>query len=82
MTAYYVRPACDTGYGTGDGTSYEHAWNGFAAVDWSRLSDAAAPATLWVCGGAGGPKGFLTVNVEWSYLSDAMEDPLGPNPPG
>jgi hypothetical protein len=32
-----------------------------------------------VCGGPGGPKGFLTVNVEWSYLSDesGIETVLG-----
>jgi len=28
MRAFYVRPRRDGGYGAGDGTSYENAWNG------------------------------------------------------
>jgi hypothetical protein len=77
MQSYYVRPQCDAGYGRGDGTSYDDAWNGFAAVDWSRLSGSAAQPTLWVCGGPDGAKGFLTLNVEWSFLSDDAPNPFG-----
>jgi hypothetical protein len=62
-----VRPDCASGYGTGDGSSYENAWNGFRSVDWSAL--AGQPATLWVCGEPGGPGGFVTLHVEWSYLN-------------
>jgi hypothetical protein len=70
MRTFYVRPASDKGYGKGDGTSYENAWNGFKAVNWDAL--AGEPATLWVCGGpdsmTAGPAGFVTLHVEWSYL--------------
>jgi hypothetical protein len=66
MRTFYVRPESDTGYGRGDGTSYENAWNGFKAVNWDAL--AGEPATLWVCGGPAGPAGFVTLHVEWSYL--------------
>jgi len=67
MRTFYVRPERDEGYGAGDGTTYENAWNGFRAVDWSAL--AGTPATLWVCGEPGGPGGFVTLHVEWSYLN-------------
>ena len=66
MRTFYVRPECDSGYGTGDGSSYDNAWNGFKAVKWEAL--AGSPATVWVCGGAEGPGGFITLHVEWSYL--------------
>jgi hypothetical protein len=70
MRTFYVRPQSDKGYGKGDGTSYENAWNGFKAVNWDAL--AGEPATLWVCGGpdsmTAGPAGFVTLHVEWSYL--------------
>jgi len=66
MRIFYVRPDCTPGYGKGDGTSYENAWNGFKSVNWAAL--AGAPATLWVCGDPGGPGGFVTLHVEWSYL--------------
>jgi hypothetical protein len=33
---YYVRPA-GTSYGDGSGTSYENAWSGFSAINWSPL---------------------------------------------
>jgi hypothetical protein len=72
---YYVRPICDTGYGTGDGTSYENAWNGFNAVQWERLAGD-PPATLWVCGSPQGPQGFLTLHVELSYLSTQPDKDL------
>ena len=75
MRKFYVRPACDRGYGNGDGTSYENAWNGFEAVDWSAL--AGEPATLWVCGDPAGPGGFVTLHVEWSYLNSRPEAALG-----
>lgn len=76
MRTYYVRPRCDGGYGTGDGTSYENAWNGTDAVDWATVR--AGEATLWVCGDPTGPGGFLTVFVERSYLesADAAARPL------
>ena len=38
MRTFYVRPQNDTGYGRSDGTSYDNAWNGLAAVDWSAMS--------------------------------------------
>jgi hypothetical protein len=67
MRTYYVRPRCDGGYGAGDGTSYENAWNGIEAVDWRAVA-AGEPAQLWVCGDPRGPGGFMTVFVEMSYL--------------
>jgi hypothetical protein len=69
MRTFFVRPACDAGYGAGDGTSYENAWNGLENVDWQAMS--ADPAQLWLCGGPGGPGGFMTVFVEWSYFESA-----------
>ncbi|HYR37421.1 MAG TPA: hypothetical protein VEQ87_24240 [Burkholderiales bacterium] len=77
MRTFYVRPECGTGYGNGDGTSYDNAWNGFRAVNWDAL--AGAPATLWVCGGPGGPAGFVTLHVEWSYLK-ANDGEARPHP--
>ena len=76
MRKYYVRPQCDAGYGAGDGTSYENAWNGFKSVKWEAL--AGQPATLWVCGEAGGPGGFVTLHVEWSYLKSRPEIQVAP----
>ena len=73
MRIFYVRPDCTPGYGKGDGTSYENAWNGFKSVNWAAL--AGTPATLWVCGDPGGPGGFVTLHVEWSYLKS---HPLAP----
>jgi len=70
MRKYYVRPQCDQGYGAGDGTSYESAWNGLAAVDWSAMSSG-EPAQLWVCGDPQGQPGFITVFVERSYIETA-----------
>ena len=67
IRTFYVRPERPQGYGKGDGTAYEHAWNGFKAVNWQAL--AGKPATLWVCGEPGGPGGFVTLHVEWSYLN-------------
>jgi hypothetical protein len=69
MRTFYVRPQCDTGYGNGDGRSYENAWNGLVAVDWGAMS--AEPAQLWVCGDPQGQPGFVTVFVERSYLEAA-----------
>jgi hypothetical protein len=70
MKKFYVRPQCDTGYGSGDGSSYENAWNGLAAVDWKRVS-VDEPAQLWVCGDPQGQPGFMTVFVERSYIEAA-----------
>jgi hypothetical protein len=67
MRKFYVRPQCDNGYGTSDGTSYDNAWNGLAAVDWNTMS-AGEPAQLWVCGDPQGQPGFMTVFVERSYI--------------
>jgi len=69
MRTFYVRPQCDTGYGSGDGRSYENAWNGLVAVDWNAMS--AEPAQLWVCGDPQGQPGFVTVFVERSYIEAA-----------
>jgi hypothetical protein len=71
IRTFYVRPECAAGYGKGDGSSYEHAWNGFKSVNWTAL--AGQPATLWVCGEPGGPGGFVTLHVEWSYLHSSIE---------
>lgn len=70
MRKFYVRPQCDEGYGAGDGESYENAWNGLAAVDWSAMSSG-EPAQLWVCGDPQGQPGFITVFVERSYIETA-----------
>ena len=72
MRTFYVRPQCDAGYGSGDGKSYENAWNGLAAVDWNAMS-AGEPAQLWVCGDPAGQPGFMTVFVEWSYIANAAQ---------
>ena len=74
MRTYYVRPRSDAGYGSGDGTSYENAWNGLDAVDWSAMS-AGEPAQLWVCGDPRGQPGFMTVFVEWSYIASVQASP-------
>ena len=76
MRIFYVRPKSPAGYGNGDGSSYENAWNGFDAVDWGALSKNDPPATLWVCGAPDGPQGFLTVHVEWSFLNLHPENEL------
>ena len=62
---YFVRPEGGS-YGQGDGSSYENAWAGFAAIDWSAISPG---ETLYVCGefydgsglsiGASGTEGSL-----------------------
>lgn len=78
MRKFYVRPACDRGYGSGDGTSYENAWNGLESVNWEAL--AGEPATLWVCGDPAGPGGFVTLHVEWSYLNSRPETALAAEP--
>jgi hypothetical protein len=70
MKTYYVRPQRDEAYGNGDGSSYADAWNGLDAVDWQAMA-AGDPAQLWLCGGPGGPGGFMTVFVEWSYFETA-----------
>jgi len=69
MRIFYVRPACDGGYGSGDGTSYDNAWNGFRQVDWEAVK-AHGPATVWVCGNSERPSEFMTVHVELSYLKE------------
>ena len=80
IRTFYVRPQSAAGYGKGDGTSYENAWNGFSCVDWEAL--AGEPATLWVCGDPAGPGGFVTLHVEWSYLNSTIgsrpENPVAP----
>jgi hypothetical protein len=86
VRTFYIRPECDAGYGSGDGTSYDNAWNGFKAVNWDALRG--GPATVWVCGGAEsmatGPAGFITLHVEWSYLKandrEARPDPRRESP--
>ena len=70
MRIFYVRPGKEGRYGAGDGSSYENAWNGFDAIDWSAVA-ACEPATVWLCGdpACGRSAGFLSVQVEWSYLA-------------
>jgi hypothetical protein len=72
IRTFYVRPECAAGYGRGDGSSYEHAWNGFQSIKWDQL--AGQPATLWVCGEPSGPGGFVTLHVEWSYLQSSRPE--------
>jgi hypothetical protein len=72
MRTFYVRPQREEGYGAGDGTTYDNAWNGLENVDWQAMA-AGDPAQLWLCGGPGGPGGFMTVFVEWSYLATAPQ---------
>ena len=60
MRTFYVRPERASGYGAGDGTSYENAWNGLAAVDWDALA-AFAPAIVLVCG-----ERLIALEVHWS----------------
>jgi hypothetical protein len=47
---FYVRPNQASNYGTGDGSSYANAWNGFESIVWSRLNVGGVSSTLWVCG--------------------------------
>ena len=74
MRTFYVRPDSPAGYGRGDGTSYDNAWNGFKSVDWNALRG--EPSTLWVCGEstANAPTGFVTLHIEWSYLNDTNDE--------
>ena len=71
LRVFYVRPARATGYGAGDGGSYDDAWNGFEAVDWSALSRSAPAALLKVCV----PQGFVPILVNWSF-DLAQESPV------
>ena len=59
MRTFYVRPESDAGYGAGDGTSYENAWNGLASVDWDALA-ACACARILVCG-----ERVVALEVHW-----------------
>jgi hypothetical protein len=67
MRIFYVRPTKDGGYGEGNGSSYDNAWNGFRQVDWQTVAEA-QPATVWVCGNGEQPSQFMTVQIESSYL--------------
>ena len=69
MRMFYVRPAREGGYGTGDGSSYDNAWNGFKEVKWEEVRSQ-EPATVWVCGNDERPSEFMTVQVELSYLKE------------
>ena len=75
MKTYYVRPQREGGYGAGDGATYESAWNGLDQV-YSPALASGDPAQLWLCGGPGGPGGFMTVFVEWSYFEQSAPRPL------
>ncbi len=83
MQIFYVRPARPGGYGRGDGRSFEHAWNGFRAIEWGTVA-AAEPATVWVCGNESAPSSFTTVHVEASYLQQSggidLETEARPHP--
>ncbi|TMH28080.1 MAG: hypothetical protein E6H63_09320 [Betaproteobacteria bacterium] len=65
MRTFYVRPQCEAGYGTGDGVSYENAWNGLASVDWDALA-ALASAMVLVCGDPAGRDRLIALRVDWS----------------
>lgn len=45
LVQYFVRPSGTT-YGDGSGTSYDNAWSGFTAINWSLLEN----KTLNICG--------------------------------
>jgi len=75
MRIFYVRPAKDGGYGEGNGSSYDNAWNGFREVDWEEVRRQ-EPATVWVCGNNERPSDFMTVHVELSYLQEQKEEEL------
>jgi len=83
MKIFYVRPRRAGGYGSGDGRSFEDAWNGFQAIEWAAVA-AAEPATVWVCGNASAPGSFTTVHVEASYLQQSgacdLEPQASPDP--
>jgi hypothetical protein len=63
VRVFYVRPRCAAGYGSGRGTSYDEAWNGFESVDWQAL--AGAPATLFVATDPERPGAFVSLHVAW-----------------
>ena len=65
MRTFYVRPERAAGYGTGDGMSYENAWNGLASADWDALA-ALAPAMVLVCGDPAGRDRVIALRVDWS----------------
>jgi hypothetical protein len=73
MRIFYVRPSKQGGYGEGNGSSYDNAWNGFKEVDWSAVQKS-EPATVWVCGNGERPSDFMTVQVELSYFRDEQLD--------
>jgi hypothetical protein len=50
MANLYVRPNRSARYGTGDGSSYANAYNGFESVKWNLLNVSGVSSTLWVCG--------------------------------
>jgi hypothetical protein len=65
MRTFYVRPERESGYGAGDGSTYEDAWNGLGSVDWDALA-ALASATVLVCGDPGGRDRLVSLRVDWS----------------
>jgi hypothetical protein len=64
MRVFYVRPPREGGYGSGEGTSYDNAWNGFDAIDWSAMAGSES-AMLRVCDSANANGRSLTVRLEW-----------------
>jgi hypothetical protein len=64
VKTFYVRPQREGGYGRGDGSSYENAWNGFEALDWEAMA-AGGPAYLCICGTRREGGRFLTVRLDW-----------------
>ena len=74
MALFYVRPRCDAGYGSGDGGSFDNAFNGFEAIDWTRLQ-ALKPSWLTICGAGDSRHDLVTVQVEWMDAS-AEKSPL------
>lgn len=60
MRIFHVRPWRREGYGAGDGASREHAWNGFEALDWSRLRGERAVLVVWDAAGRS-----AILEIEW-----------------
>jgi hypothetical protein len=50
VAIFYVRPNQSSNYGSGDGSSYANAWNGFESINWDKLNVSGVSSTLWVCG--------------------------------
>ena len=84
IRTFYVRP--ESSAAMARATARATRTPGTASSRWTGRRSPAQPATLWVCGEPGGPGGFVTLHVEWSYLNnnattvDEIEIPARPHP--